>query len=188
MPHVPKRPPALAHVSDEAASIVLARRFGDFVAAARDLGVDRKALRRLTWHNPRILNAAHERMDLFHSLVKSKIIAALYSGSAKRQRWAADAMSDAIGFSDSPFARARVASSPSPAKVAAGIRLVLGRKSAAELARERAAEVEADRRLEHVDLASIDAVTAPSFNWGPAQAGSLWPPGIRRPSRGRRWR
>jgi hypothetical protein len=84
MPHVPKRPPALAHVSDEAASIVLARRFGDFVAAARDLGVDRKALRRLTWHNPRILNAAHERMDLFHSLVKSKIIAALYSGSDGR--------------------------------------------------------------------------------------------------------
>ena len=67
MPYVPKRPPALAHLSDEAASIVLARHFGDFVAAARDLGVDRKDLRRLTWHNPRILKAAHERMELFHA-------------------------------------------------------------------------------------------------------------------------
>jgi hypothetical protein len=191
MPHVPKRPPALAHVSDEAASIVLARHFGDFVAAARDLGVDRKDLRRLSWHNPRILNAAHERMDLFHGRVKSKIIEALHSGSAKRRRWAADAMFDAIEFSDSPFASARVAPPPRPARVAAGVRLVLGREAAAELARERVAEVEADRRLEHVDLASIDAVPEPSFNWGrapQAQAGSLWPAGIRRPSRGRRWR
>jgi hypothetical protein len=66
LPFVPVRPPALEHLSDEAVSIVLARHFGDFVKASRDLGVDRKDLRRLTWHNPRILNAAHERMELFH--------------------------------------------------------------------------------------------------------------------------
>jgi Bacterial regulatory protein, Fis family len=59
MPFVPLRPPALAHLSDEAASIVLAKHFGDVVKAAKELGVDRRALRRLTWHNPRILTAPH---------------------------------------------------------------------------------------------------------------------------------
>jgi hypothetical protein len=180
MPHVPKRPPALAHLSDEAASIVLARHFGDFVKAARDLGVDRKHLRRLTWHNPWILKAAHERMDLFHDRVKSTIIEALYSGSAKRRRWAADAMFDAIEFSDSPFASARVAPPPRPARVAASVRLVLGQRAAAELAHERAVEVEADRRREQAEL--VADVEPPRAS--PAQAGSLWPAGIRRPSRG----
>jgi hypothetical protein len=162
---------------------VLARHFGDFVKAAKELGVDRKDLRRLTWHNPRILKAAHERMELFHTGVKSKIIGAIYSPSAKRRRWGYDAMADAIEFRDSPFASARVAPPPRPARVAAGVRLVLGRKAAAELARERAVEIEADRQLERVDL----AVPEPSFNGGKApqgQAVSLWPAGIRRPSRG----
>jgi hypothetical protein len=40
VPHVPKRPPALAHLSDEAAAWALARYFGDFVRAAKELGVD----------------------------------------------------------------------------------------------------------------------------------------------------
>jgi hypothetical protein len=185
MPHLPKRPPALAHVSDEAASIVLARYFGDFVKAARDLGVKRTDLRRLTWHNPRILKGAHERMDLFHARVKSKIIEAFYRGSAKRRRWAADAMFDAIEFSDSPFASARVAPPPRPARVAAGVRLVLGQKAAAELACERAAELEADRRqelegaetvAERVDIEPFVAVRQA------AQVG--WPAQIRRPRRG----
>ena len=90
MPHVPKRPPALAHLSDEAASIVLSRHFGDMVAAAKELGVDRKDLRRLTWNNPKILAAAHERMALFRIGVRSKIIGAIYSKSAARRRWGSD--------------------------------------------------------------------------------------------------
>ena len=107
MPHVPKRPPALERLSDEAASVVLARHWGDVVKAAKELGVDRKDLRRLTWHNPRILAAAHERMQLFHICVKSKIIQAIYSRSAKRRRWGVDAMFDSYEFRDSPFASAR---------------------------------------------------------------------------------
>ena len=75
--------------------------------------------------------------------MRSKILEAVYSRSAKRRRWAADAMFDAIEFSDSPFASARAPPPPRPARVAAGVRLVLGRKAAAEIARERAAEVEA---------------------------------------------
>ena len=196
MPHVPKRPPALAHVSDEAASIMLARHFGDFVKAARDLGIDCKALRRLTWHNPRILKVAHERMALFHTGVKAKIIEALHSGSAKRRRWAADAMFDAIEFRDSPFASARAPPPPRPAKVAAGVRLVLGRKAAAELAREREAGIGADRRREQegaeleVEFETSRRQERETGETGVArrsptvQGRSLWPSGIRRPSRG----
>ena len=189
LPHVPKRPLALAHLSDEAASVALQRHFGDFVKAAKDLGVKRTDLRKLTWHNPRILNAAHERMELFHTGVKGKIIAAIYSPSAKRRHWGADAMFDAIEFRDSPFASARAPSPPRPAKVTAGVRLVLGWKAAAELASERAAEIEGERRRERegaeivVDEPSVNLQREPA-----AQGASLWPANIRRPTRGRRWR
>jgi hypothetical protein len=186
MPHVPRRPPALAHLSDEAASIALSRHFGDFVAAARDLGVKRTDLRRLTWHNPRILNAAHERMELFHMGVRSKIIEAVYSSSAKRRRWAADVMFDAIEFRDSPFASARAPPPPRPAKVAAGVRLVLGRKAAAELARERESEASAERELERRKEAEVqyERQGVAEQSSAPALGASLWPNGIRRPSRG----
>jgi hypothetical protein len=192
MPHVPKRPPALAHVSDEAASIVLARHFGDFVKAAKELGVVRKALRRLTWHNPRILSAAHERMELFHIGVRFKILGAVYSRSAKRRRWGFDAMFDSNEFRDHPLASARWAAPARREQAAKAVdaRLVLELEAAAELERERAAEVEADRRREQ-EGAEIVADIEPPLNFGkalPAQAGSLWPAGIRRPSRGRRWR
>jgi hypothetical protein len=65
MPFIPKRPLSLEHLSDDAAARALSRHFGDIVEAAKDLGVNRKDLRRLTWHNPGILHAAHERMSLF---------------------------------------------------------------------------------------------------------------------------
>jgi hypothetical protein len=189
MPHVPKRPPALAHVSDEAASIVLARHFGDFVKAARDLDVKRTDLRRLTWHNPRILNAAHERMELFRIGVRSKILQAVYSPSAKRRRWGFDAMFDSYEFRDQLTAYALLAPAPrqrAKAPEADNAQLVLEREAAAELERERAAEFEADRRREQegaemvVDIEpSVDLPLAP-----PAPTGSLWPAWIRRPSRG----
>ena len=147
MPYVPKRPPALAHLRDEAVSQALMKHFGDFVAAARDLGVDHKHLRRLSWHNPRILNAAHERMELFHIGVKSKIIEALHSSSAKRRRWGFDAMFDSYEFRDHPFASARWAAPAQreQAKKIVEARLVLEREAAAELERERAREIELER-------------------------------------------
>jgi hypothetical protein len=70
MPFIPKRPAALAHLSDEAAARALSKHFGDVVEAAKELGMDRKDLRRLTWHNPKILDAAHERMSFITCGVK----------------------------------------------------------------------------------------------------------------------
>jgi hypothetical protein len=188
MPFVPKRPPALNHLSDEAASIVLAKHFGDVVKAAKELGVDRKDLRRLTWHNPRILNAAHERMELFRIGVKSKILEAVYSPHAKRRRWGFDALCESYEFRDNLFARALA---PARERVPAVVdaQLVLEREAAAELERERDAELEGDRRREQEGAGVVVDVELPrSFERAPQVEAGGWPAGIRRPTRGRRWR
>jgi hypothetical protein len=73
-------------------------------------------------------------------------------------------------------------------------RVLLEQQVAAELARERAVEFEADRRREQeggdadrrapvVDLPSAQAVVERAET-----NASLWPSGIRRPTRGLRWR
>jgi hypothetical protein len=185
VPWVPLRPPALAHLSDEAASIVLAKHFGDVVKAARELGVDRTDLRKLTWHNPRILKAAHERMDLFRIGVRSKILEAVYSRSAKRRRWGFDAMFDSYEFRDQLFASALLAPAPRQ-RVRVDVQplereaAAIEREAMAELAREQTAELDGDRRREQESEAEVELVRAAPAP--PAQA-SLWR-GIRRPSRG----
>ena len=139
---MPKRPPVLAHLSSADASLVLARHFGDFTKAARELGVDRKDLQQLSRHNPRILNAAHERMELFHIGVKSKIIEAVLSKSSKRQRWGVDALCESYEFRDSPFASAKWFAPAQRERAPAVIDVQLG------LEREAAAELERERDLE----------------------------------------
>jgi hypothetical protein len=195
LPHVPKRPSALAHVSDETASIVLARHFGDFVKAARELDVKRTDLRKLTWHNPRILNAAHQRMDLFRIGVRSKILEAVWSRSAKRRRWGFDAMFDSYEFRDQSAAYALLSPAPrqrAKAPEVSNAQLVLAREAAAELERERAVEIDGERRREQEGEAIV-ADIEPSVDLrkplsAPAPTGSLWPAWIKRPTRGQRWR
>jgi hypothetical protein len=189
MPFVPKRPPALNHLSDEAASIVLAKHFGDVVKAAKELGVDRKDLRRLTWHNPRILNAAHERMELFRIGVKSKILEAVYSPHAKRRSWGFDALCESYEFRDNLFARALAPAPRERVPAVVDAQLVLEREAAAELERERDAELEGDRRREQEGAGVVVDVELPrSFERAPQVEAGGWPAGIRRPTRGRRWR
>jgi hypothetical protein len=153
LPFVPERPPSLTHLSDEVASTVLDKHFGDFVKAARELNISRTDLRKLSWHNPRILNAAHERMWLFRSGVRSKIIGAIYSGSAKRRRWGFDAMFDSYEFRDqsSDPAWLMLARAPRPRAKAPEVdnaQLVLEREAAAESERERVAEFERELAFE----------------------------------------
>jgi hypothetical protein len=81
LPHVPKRPPELEHLTDEAASAALACHYGNFTLAARELGVDVKLLRRLFWHNPRIMDGSKERTELFHSMVIGELVSQLNSVS-----------------------------------------------------------------------------------------------------------
>jgi hypothetical protein len=189
MPFTPKRPSALVHLSDEAASVMLAKHVGDVAKAARELGVDRKDLRRLIWHNPNILNAAHERMDLFRSGVKSKIIQAVLSKSAKKQRWGVDALCESYEFRDQLLA-SNLLLAPAPrerAPVVVDDQLVLEQEAAAELGRERAAETDREYRREQEGVEVVAGVE-PSRKFGRAAEvqPSLWPAGIRRPTRGRR--
>ena len=174
MPFVPARPSSLNHLSDEAASLALDKHLGDFVKAAKELNINRGDLRKLTWHNPRILDAVHERMDLFRSGVRSKILGAIYSGSTKRRRWGYDAMFDCYEFRNqsaayaflAPAPRRRVkAPEPNPS------RLALEREAAAELARDRAVELEYERwcelagdemtakRIEPLDWSDVEPVS-----------------------------
>ena len=77
----PARPPELDHLTDEAASAALASHYGNFTLAARELGVDAKLLRRLFWHNPRIMDTSKERTELFHSMVIDELVVQLNSRS-----------------------------------------------------------------------------------------------------------
>ena len=81
MPYIPQRPPELDHLTDEAASAALASHYGNFTLAARELGVDAKLLRRLFWHNPRIMDTSKERTELFHSMVIGELVSQLNSRS-----------------------------------------------------------------------------------------------------------
>ena len=89
--YIPPRPPELEHLTDEAASTALAGNYGNFRLAARELGVDAKLLRRLFWHNPRIMDTSKERIELFHSMVIDELVVQLNGRSyAKHLRAAAE--------------------------------------------------------------------------------------------------
>jgi hypothetical protein len=186
---------SLAHVSDEQAARALSRQFGAIKKAAEDLGVDPKHLRRLVWSNPGILDAAHERMSLFAFFRRDEVMSGLVSNAASVRRRAVDRMFANPGlFGDLqhpllPAARPR--RGPSAEARAQLARERLDREAAAELERERAIErereaaaereIEDERRRKREATATVVAISRPP-------AVSLWPAGIRRPTRGRRWR
>ena len=196
-----QRPASLAHVSDEAAARALSRRFGAIGEAARDLGVNPKHLRRLTWSNPAILDAAHLRQSLFASVRQDEIMRGLKSKVA-RVRWrAVDRMFAnpwLFGDLDHPLAPARRRrSGPSAAARGRLARERLEREAAAELERERAVEmerecerereIEDDHRRKREAMETVVARRPPGIDLPQPQPGSLWPSHIRRPTRGHRW-
>jgi hypothetical protein len=189
-----RRPASLAHLSDEAAARVLSKHFGNIVEAAKDLGVDRKDLRRLTWSNPAILDAAHERIDLFVITMRGELVGQAMHGSSRVRQCAIDRMYRVAAIPDHPIGKAfaslplgllarapRVRSVDAEAAAATEkARLPLEQEVAAERARE--AEVEASRRRERT--AALKPIPAGRPSVPAAQSGSLWPAEIRRPSRG----
>jgi hypothetical protein len=199
-----RRPASLAHLSDEAAARALSKHFGSIVEAAKDLGVDRKDLRRLTWSNPAILDAAHERIDLFVITMRSELVSQAMHGSSRVRQCAFDRMYRVAAIPDHPIGKAFVglslrllARAPRGRSVEAGrvevekaaeAEAALEWEAAAELERERVAEVEADRRRERESAEQLATLVEvdPSVKFRkapPAQAVSSWA-GIRRPSRG----
>ena len=200
-----KRPASLAHLSDEAAARALSKRFGNIVEAARDLGVDRKDLRRLTWSNPAILAAAHERIELFVIAMQGELVSGVMSGSAGVRQRAIDRMFEISAVPGHPVGRAFVGLSSlgllaraprgrsvdaEAAAEAEQVRFLLEQEATAERVRElerervREAEVEASRRRELECAAAFKPIPAGRPAPPAAQGRSLWPSGIRRPSRG----
>lgn len=196
MPFIPKRPPSLVHLSDAAAARVLSRNFGDVAKAAKDLGVHRSDLRHLTWHNPRILDASHERMELFVDHMWGEAVRGLYSKRASDRMRAADrifahprAIGNPFAAGFAPAPRARGPRGSNVFVEAERARLVIEGEVAAEQSAERAAEQSAEREREwaleqeRVEVMVERRPSAPPV----APAMNLWPSGIRRPTRGRRW-
>jgi hypothetical protein len=200
-----RRPAALAHLSDEAAARALSKHFGDIKKAAIELGVARTDLSRLTWSNPAILDAAHERMSLFVLVRRDEIISGLYSKRGSVRRHAIDRMAANPGlFGDlfagglsllSPAAHARGRRSGSSLSEEARGRLArerLEREAVAELARERAIELEADRRREQEVAADREREPVGGSGRAPARVMTDLRPenaryaGMRRLTRGRR--
>jgi hypothetical protein len=90
MPFKPKCPAGCDHLDFELVSRTLAKHFGDVVQSAKELGVSRADLRRLTWHDPKLLDLAHEEMELVVLRARGELIKALDSEDPKRRMWAAD--------------------------------------------------------------------------------------------------
>lgn len=173
-----KRPQT--HVSDESAARALSKHFGSFVEAARELGVDRKVLRRLTWSNPAILDAAHERMELAVVLMRGEIIAGLWSSNSRvRER--------ALARLENPVLRESFAGAgllldlltpAAPPRRSGPAHRVIEREIAAGWEREVAAEQEPEPQAQSQSQ-SQPAIVSRTLGW---------PAHIRRPARGRRWR
>jgi hypothetical protein len=107
MPFVPKVPDScrdldLAHVSR-----TLTKHYGYFPSAARELGVSPADLRRLTWAKPKLLDEAHEEMDLTVLRGRGELIRALFSDNPRRRMWGADRMLSSWMARDIPLARAK---------------------------------------------------------------------------------
>ena len=198
MPYIPPRPPELDHLTDEAASAALARHYGNFTLAARELGVDPKLLRRLFWHNPRIMDTSAERTELFHSMVIDELVVQLNSRSYGKYLRAAAELVDYPTIRPVPGLgklltrdikpgkpRGRHARKPAPVNVDAVVEREVERKVELErdriTARDREAAAARDRESSAVmvDRRPSAPPTAPAM--------SPWPTWVRRPTRGRRW-
>jgi hypothetical protein len=190
-----KRPASLKPLSDEQAARALSKHFGNVVAAARDLQVDRKDLRRLVWSNPAILDASHDRMSLFVDQMWSEAVRGLDHRSARVRMRAADRIFAHPRAIDHPFAgglslfaRAPRARGPRRSAEAEKARAAVERELTAEREREAAAERALERERELAlerdrPQVIVERRPLPSS----ASTVSLWPRSIRRPTRGLRW-
>ena len=187
MPYIPQRPPELEHLTDEQASAALARHYGNFLLAARELGVDHKLLRRLFWHNPKVMATATMRTEVFHSMVIGELIKQLNSRSHGKYLRAAAELIDYPTIRPVPGLgklltkdikkgkpRGRHARKPAPVNFDAVVALEVERKvelNAARLREQKAviAEVEPPRSFSTASQ---------------VQGRSLWAGVGRRPSRG----
>jgi hypothetical protein len=145
---------------------------------------------RLTWSNPAILDATHERMSLFIFVQRDETISGINSRIASVRRRAIDRMvanPALFGHLQHPLLTPVPRIRGPRLLVEGGGKAALEREVAAEQAIEREREAGAEREreleLERVEVMVERRPSAPT----PASTASLWPSHIRRPTRGRRW-
>jgi hypothetical protein len=193
LPFIPKFPPGCAHLDLREVERVLIRHRANISEAAKELGVSRTDLRKLTWHKPKLLEEALLWCGVYVSRCDGLLIQALDSKSRRRREWAVDKlMSSRMGYGHLLSSAPREALVPAQYERAPAVvdaQVGLEREAAAELERERAAELESDRRRERERESVVVEIErsrkAPRDLSAPG--GSLWPAGIRRPSK-RGWR
>jgi hypothetical protein len=86
MPHKPKFPEGCRHLDLAVVSRVLAEHRLDFCGAAKALGVHRTDLRKLTHHDPKLLDEAKEVIELYTERCKGLMIQELDSPERWRRR------------------------------------------------------------------------------------------------------
>ena len=181
MPFIPKFPPGCAHLDLKEVERVLIRHRANISEAAKELGVSRTDLRRLTWHKPKLLEEALLWCGVYVSRCDGLLIRALDSKSRRKREWAVDKlMSSGMGYG--------YLLSPAPREAPAVVDAQLGleQEAVAELEREQAVELAGDCRRESETVVTEVERPRKAPLALPAQGGSLWPAGIRRPTRGRR--
>jgi len=150
LPFIPKFPPGCSHLDLKEVERVLVRHRANINEAAKELGVSRTDLRRLTWHNPKLLEEALLWCDVYVSRCHGLLIEALDSKSRRRREWASDKLlSSSLAYGHlfasalAPAPRARVdVEAPDDG------RLALEQEAAAELERERVVEQERELAME----------------------------------------
>jgi hypothetical protein len=88
MPFIPKMPEACRHLDPDLVRRTLTKHRLDICAAAKELGVKQTDLRRLTWHDPKLLDEASEACDLYVIRCRDLMIQALYSPNIRKREWA----------------------------------------------------------------------------------------------------
>ena len=90
MPFIPKFPEACRCLDLDLVRRTLTKHRLDICAAAKELGVNRTDLRRLTWHDPKLLDEAREVCDLYVIRCRSLMIEGLFSSNTRKREWAVD--------------------------------------------------------------------------------------------------
>jgi hypothetical protein len=88
MPFIPKFPEACRHLDLDLVRRTLTKHRLDICAAAKELGVKQTDLRRLTWHDPKLLEDAKWACDLYVINCRSLMVEGLFSSNRRKQEWA----------------------------------------------------------------------------------------------------
>jgi hypothetical protein len=90
MTFISKFPPGCARLDLRRVAEVLTKHRADICAGAKELGVSRTDLRRLTWHDPKLLHGAYEAIDLYAIRCQSLMIQELSSPRRRIRERATD--------------------------------------------------------------------------------------------------